>query len=76
VAALRDKYPTSCWQPGQPIVDQVELPLGAGAVAGDWWLSLRAFGITASEGLPRWPWRCRMEPLTHRLAWTFRVNPE
>jgi hypothetical protein len=45
-------YPTGCWQPGQPVVDQIELPLGAGAPAGDWWLSLRAFGLRADEPLP------------------------
>jgi hypothetical protein len=47
-----NKYPTSCWQPDQPIVDQIELPLSPGAVAGDWWLSLRAFGVRADQPLP------------------------
>jgi hypothetical protein len=47
-----DRYPTSCWQPNQPLVDQVELPLSPDAAAGEWWLSLRAFGIVAEQPLP------------------------
>jgi hypothetical protein len=49
------RYPTSCWEPGQTIVDQIELPLGPDAAAGDWWLSLAAFGILADKPLPRLP---------------------
>jgi hypothetical protein len=45
-------YPTSCWRPGQPIVDQIELPLGSDAAAGNWWLSLRAFGMLDEQPLP------------------------
>ena len=47
------RYPTSCWQPKETIVDQVEFPLGPDAAAGDWWLSLTAFGMLAGEPLPR-----------------------
>lgn len=49
---LGKQYPTSCWPPGRPVVDQIELPLGADAAVGDWWLSLRAFGIRGDQSLP------------------------
>ena len=37
------RYPTTCWQPGQTIGDEVSLPLPA-AQKGDWWLSLAVYG--------------------------------
>jgi hypothetical protein len=49
---FKNLYPTSCWVPGRSLVDQVELPLPSDAAAGDWWLSLRAFGMLADEPLP------------------------
>ena len=74
---LGKQYPTSCWPPGRTVVDQIELPLGPDAAAGDWWLSLRAFGIRGDQPLP---------PLTVTLPdgatdaqlglGPLRVNPE
>lgn len=38
-----NRYPTTCWQPGQTISDAVWIPLPLDA-SGEWWLSLAAFG--------------------------------
>jgi hypothetical protein len=50
---LAGRYPTTCWLRGQStggeIVDQVAFPLGAAAVPGNWWLSLRAFAVTGDQ---------------------------
>jgi hypothetical protein len=49
---LERRYPTTCWRPGEPVLDQIELPLGSDAAGGDWWLSLRAFGLLDEQPLP------------------------
>jgi hypothetical protein len=38
------RFPTTCWAPGLTVWDRVPLPLTADAAAGDWWISLAAFG--------------------------------
>jgi hypothetical protein len=44
-------YPTTCWSPGQVVDDTIRLSLPANAPAGDWWISLAAYGDNAqSEG--------------------------
>jgi len=42
------RYPTTCWQNGQPIGDQIVLPLPEDIAAGEWWVSLAAFGDAAT----------------------------
>ncbi|MFW5772296.1 MAG: hypothetical protein ACOCZH_03150 [Phototrophicaceae bacterium] len=42
-AGRDNRYPTTCWQPGQVVGDAVRIPLPPEA-AGEWWLSLAAFG--------------------------------
>jgi hypothetical protein len=70
-------YPTSCWQPKEVLVDQVELPLGPDAMAGDWWLSLTAFGIQADQPLPRLVVSLPDGTLDTQLGLgPLRVNPE
>lgn len=39
-----EPIPTTCWDRGRVIGDKVELPLPDGAVSGDWYISLSAFG--------------------------------
>jgi hypothetical protein len=46
--APRGTYPTTCWLPGTAIGDTVTLPLPPDAEAGDWWISLSAFGDPAT----------------------------
>jgi hypothetical protein len=72
-----DLYPTSCWQPNQPIVDQIALPLGPDSAAGDWWLSLRAFGILADQQLPPLPVSLPDGTVDTQLGLgPLRVNPQ
>jgi len=52
------RYPTTCWVKGNAggeIVDQIDLPLGAAPLPGDWWLSLSALALPEDgppTGLP------------------------
>jgi hypothetical protein len=58
--APRGTYPTTCWMPGSQVGDSVTIPLPKDVPAGDWWISLAAFGdptvadgrllVTASDG--------------------------
>lgn len=43
-------YPTTCWQPGEQVVDPFSVPLPAAAPPGDYWLSLAVF---ADEARPQ-----------------------
>ncbi|GEM_PF-702677 len=47
------RYPTTCWSPAatrqQPVIDQIDLPLGAGTPQGNWWLSLSAFSLSGQN---------------------------
>jgi hypothetical protein len=36
-------YPTTCWQPGEQVIEPVLVPLPADAPPGDYWLSLAVF---------------------------------
>jgi len=50
---LQTRYPTTCWRPGETVGDTISLPLPANAQAGEWWISLAAFGdATAQQRLP------------------------
>jgi hypothetical protein len=50
---LQTRYPTTCWRPGETIGDMISLPLPADAQAGEWWISLAAFGDeVGQERLP------------------------
>ncbi len=46
--APRGTYPTTCWAEDQNIGDTVRLALPADAPAGDWWVSLSAYGDPAA----------------------------
>ncbi len=41
---LETRYPTTCWQTNAIVSDSISLPLPADAPAGEWWISLSAFG--------------------------------
>ena len=36
-------YPTTCWQQGAILGNQIRLPLPENPENGDWWVSLRVF---------------------------------
>lgn len=44
-------YPTSCWRPGEVVLDQIEIPLDA-VPAGDYWVSISLFDFTTRQPLP------------------------
>jgi hypothetical protein len=46
---LATRYPTTCWSPGQSVIDRIELPLGNEPPPGEWWLSLSAFGMAGEQ---------------------------
>ena len=37
------RYPTTCWRPGERVIDPVVIPYPADVLSGDYWLSLAAF---------------------------------
>jgi hypothetical protein len=45
-------YPTSCWRPGEVVVDHTLIPLDAPPPPGDYWLSLSMFEFDTRARLP------------------------
>jgi hypothetical protein len=43
-------YPTSCWRPGEVVIDRAAIPLDA-APSGDYWLSISLFDFDTRESL-------------------------
>ncbi len=43
-------YPTSCWRPGEVVIDQASIPLDS-APPGDYWLSVALFDFETNERL-------------------------
>ncbi|MCC6904249.1 MAG: hypothetical protein IT326_00300 [Anaerolineae bacterium] len=48
---IRGSYPTTCWAPGETIVDRHTLAL-RGVPPGDYWISLALFDFDSDERLP------------------------
>ena len=45
-------YPTSCWRPGEIVIDHTAIPLNAAPSPGNYWLSISLFDFETGERLP------------------------
>ncbi|MEW5959471.1 MAG: hypothetical protein AB1801_17240, partial [Chloroflexota bacterium] len=49
---LNGQYPTSAWQPGEVVVDDIELPIPAGLAPGDYRLVTGMYDLDTGQRLP------------------------